>query len=594
MDDKEKDIKQEEKNETSSLKERMQKVINASKKLDDDLTAEDPKKAAMKEKLAKASKDFEDENIDSIDNEKAEMSDEEILEKRKAEYYAKKNEDKKKQLAEMKAKLNAVMNETLGEEEQATEEVLEEQTSEDIPEEEKQAEIEEIAPVNEEVQKIEAASEEQEASEEAQTEAVKEETVEEAANKDIEVSSAIVSGIVNEYRNEEKAEVKEEKEDYSEITKDIKEELPELKEEKVKNKNHIGKRILDFVIKTMNGMAHGLFATLIIGTIISTIGGLFADGSQAETILTNIGTILKNLTGVGIGLGIAWSLGFKDLKLISLGAAGGLAAYFCSSASVTEFGSFAFQIGDPLTIYLIVIVVAILMRIIFVKKTPVDIIIVPLFASLLAASLTLLVSKYTVFLTTAVGKFIGIATEYQPILMGIIIAVVMGMALTAPISSAAIAATIFTEAALSANAYVAIAGGAALIGCCTQMLGFAIQSRKDNGIGTVIAIGIGTSMLQFKNILKKPIIWLPTIIASAILGPISTTLIQMKCMGTAAGMGTSGLVGQIGFIASYGSLDLNAWLILIGFQILAPLALVFLLDLLFRKLKWIKEGDLKL
>ena len=141
MDDKEKDIKQEEKNETSSLKERMQKVINASKKLDDDLTAEDPKKAAMKEKLAKASKDFEDENIDEIDNEKAEMSDEEILEKRKAEYYAKKNEDKKKQLAEMKAKLNAVMNETLGEEEQTSDDVskdavLEEQTSEDVPEEE--------------------------------------------------------------------------------------------------------------------------------------------------------------------------------------------------------------------------------------------------------------------------------------------------------------------------------------------------------------------------------------------------------------------------------------------------------------------------
>ena len=365
-------------------------------------------------------------------------------------------------------------------------------------------------------------------------------------------------------------------------------------QEKVKNKNTKWHRAFDFIIKTMNGMAHGLFATLIIGTIISTIGGLFNQDTNAYVILTNIGTVLKNLTGAGIGLGIAWSLGFKDLKLISLGASGALTAYFCSSAANATFGSFAFQIGDPLTIYLVVIVVAILMRIVLTKKTPVDIIIVPLFASLLAASLTLLVSKYTVFLTTEIGKFIGIATEYQPILMGIVIAVVMGMALTAPISSAAIAATIFTEAALNANAYVAIAGGAALIGCCCQMVGFAIQSRKDNGIGTVIAIGIGTSMLQFKNILKKPIIWLPTIIASAILGPISTTLIQMKCMGTAAGMGTSGLVGQIGYIASYGSLDLNAWLVLIGFQILAPLVLVFLIDLLFRKLKWIKDGDLKL
>ena len=520
----EKDIKKneeiEKKDSTSSLKERMQKVINASKKLDDDLTQEDPKKAMMKEKLAKASKEFEEENLEKEDT--SEMSDEELLQKRKAEYYAKKNEDKKKQLAEMKAKLNAVMNE-----ESPNDEVVEETALENEEENEVIEEQVEEKPVEE----------------------IKEETVEEALNKDLEVSSAIVNDIVNEYRNEEKEEPEETKEDYSEITNDIKEELPELKEEKVKNKNTKWHRLLDFIIKTMNGMAHGLFATLIIGTIVSTIGGLFNDGVLAGTILINIGTILKNLTGVGIGLGIAWSLGFKDLKLISLGAAGGLAAYFCSSSAVTEFGSFAFQIGDPLTIYLIVIVVAILMRIVLVKKTPVDIIIVPLFTCLLAASLTLLVSKYTVFLTTAIGKFIGIATEYQPILMGIVIAVVMGMALTAPISSAAIAATIFTEAALAENAYVAIAGGAALIGCCCQMLGFAIQSRKDNNIGTVIAIGIGTSMLQFKNILRKPIIWLPTIIASAILGPISTTLIKMKCMGTAAGMGTSGLVGQIGFIA---------------------------------------------
>ena len=143
MADQEKEIKKEEKNETSALKERMQKVINASKKLDDDLTAEDPKKTAMKEKLAKASQEFEEENIEEIDAEKAEMSDEEILQKRKAEYYAKKNEEKQKQLAEMKAKLNAVMNETVGEEEQAIEEAppveeiapVEEKTSEVVPEE---------------------------------------------------------------------------------------------------------------------------------------------------------------------------------------------------------------------------------------------------------------------------------------------------------------------------------------------------------------------------------------------------------------------------------------------------------------------------
>ena len=567
----EKDIKTKENNtekkeSTSALKERMQKVINASKKLDDDLTAEDPKKQAMKEKLAQASKALEEETLDEVKEDKSELSDEELLAKRKAEYYAKKNQDTKKRLEEMKAKLNSVMSD--------------EASIEETEESPAEAPIEETS-----VEEVTAIKEETPVEETQETEPLKE-------DNSHEVGSAIVNNIVNEFRESEKAK--------ETVTEEVKEEaveekeaLPELKEEKVK-KHTKWHSILDFVIKTMNGMAHGLFATLIIGTIISTIGGLFNEESTACVILTNIGTVLKNLTGAGIGLGIAWSLGFKDLKLISLGAAGALAAYFCSSSAVTEFGNFAFQIGDPLTIYLIVIVVAILMRIVLVKKTPVDIIIVPLFASLLAASLTLLVSKYTVFLTTAIGKFIGIATEYQPILMGIVIAVVMGMALTAPISSAAIAATIFTPAALEANEYVAIAGGAALIGCCVQMLGFMIQSRKDNGIGTFVAIGIGTSMLQFKNILRKPIIWLPTIITSAILGPISTTIIKMKCMGTAAGMGTSGLVGQIGFIASYGELDLNAWLILVGFQIIAPIVLVFLIDLLFRKLKWIKDGDLKL
>ncbi|MBO7078900.1 MAG: PTS sugar transporter subunit IIC [Bacilli bacterium] len=581
----EKDIKTKENNaekkeSTSALKERMQKVINASKKLDDDLTAEDPKKQAMKEKLAQASKALEEETLDEVKEDKSELSDEELLAKRKAEYYAKKNQDTKKRLEEMKAKLNSVMSDEAsieGTEESPAEAPIEETSVETVSTE---TPVEE-APVEEVI----AAKEDSKVEKVQETEPLKE-------DNSHEVGSAIVNNIVNEFRESEKAK--------EAVTEEVKEEaveekeaLPELKEEKVK-KHTKWHSILDFVIKTMNGMAHGLFATLIIGTIISTIGGLFKEDSNASIILINIGTVLKNLTGAGIGLGIAWSLGFKDLKLISLGAAGALAAYFCSSSAVTEFGSFAFQIGDPLTIYLIVIVVAILMRIVLVKKTPVDIIIVPLFTTLLAASLTLLVSKYTVFLTTAIGKFIGIATEYQPILMGIVIAVVMGMALTAPISSAAIAATIFTPAALEANEYVAIAGGAALIGCCVQMLGFMIQSRKDNGIGTFVAIGIGTSMLQFKNILRKPIIWLPTIITSAILGPISTTIIKMKCMGTAAGMGTSGLVGQIGFIASYGELDLNAWLILVGFQILAPIVLVFLIDLLFRKLKWIKDGDLKL
>ena len=137
-----------------------------------------------------------------------------------------------------------------------------------------------------------------------------------------------------------------------------------------------------------------------------------------------------------------------------------------------------------------------------------------------------------------------------------------------------------------------IASGAAVVGCSTQMIGFAVQSRKDNNVGTVISIGIGTSMLQFKNILKKPVIWLPTIIASAILGPISTCWLRLECMGASAGMGTAGLVGQIGLIDSMGVDNWQVWVGIFGLTIILPGVLVFFIDLLFRKLGWIKEGDL--
>lgn len=175
--------------------------------------------------------------------------------------------------------------------------------------------------------------------------------------------------------------------------------------------------------------------------------------------------------------------------------------------------------------------------------------------------------------------------------MGIVIAVLMGMALTAPISSAAMAAMIFTGC--TSGSGLAIASGAAIVGCCTQMVGFAVQSRKDNPIGMVISIGIGTSMLQFKNILKKPIIWLPTIIASAILGPIATCLIKVECFGSSAGMGTAGLVGQIGTLESMGVHNWLTWFAIFGLEIIIPAILVFVIDWIFRKLHLIQEGDFK-
>ena len=373
-------------------------------------------------------------------------------------------------------------------------------------------------------------------------------------------------------------------------------------------------KVLEFFIKTLNGMAYGLFATLIIGTIFGTIGTLFNYGagnpfcnfmvSILGTGKSGISYVLQVLTGAGIGVGIALALKFDALKTIVLASVGEAASYFSLSTTfVTKNGvlSDGMKIGDPLTVYLVCIAAALAMLYILKKKTPVDIILVPLFGVTVGLVGSLLIRYPAIYVTYGMQWLINSGTNVTPFLMGIIVAVLMGMALTAPISSAAIGAMIFSlpaglsvADALADPSYsgLVIASGAAIVGCCTQMVGFAVQSRKDNKIGMVISIGIGTSMLQFKNILKKPIVWLPTIIASAILGPISTCWIKVVCMGSSAGMGTAGLVGQIGTITSMGVENPMTWVGIGLLEIVLPALLVFGIDLLFRKLKLIKEGDL--
>lgn len=374
--------------------------------------------------------------------------------------------------------------------------------------------------------------------------------------------------------------------------------------------------IQDFLIKTLNGMAYGLFATLIIGTIFATIGGLFKYGEgnafcdfMAKIIGNGKGGlsyVLQILTGAGIGVGIALALKMDPLKTVSLAAVGEVAAYFSLTTKFVTDGTFptadAFKVGDPLTIYLVCIGTALAMKYVLTKKTPVDILLIPLFGAAVGLTASLLLRYPAIYVTFAIQWLVNSGTNAVPFVMGLVVAVLMGMALTAPISSAAIAAMIFVipgditiAQALADPAYsgLLIASGAAVVGCSTQMVGFAIQSRKDNNIGMVISIGIGTSMLQFKNILKKPIIWLPTIIASAILGPISTCLLKTICIGSSAGMGTAGLVGQIGTISSMGIGSWQAWVSIFVLQIVAPTVLVFAIDLLFRHFGLIKEGDLK-
>lgn len=371
-------------------------------------------------------------------------------------------------------------------------------------------------------------------------------------------------------------------------------------------------QILDFFSKTLNGMAYGLFATLIIGTIFGTIATLFHYGEGKAfcdfmyAILNDksgLAFILQVLTGAGVGVGIALALKFDPLKVVVLAAVGEVAALFSLSTKFitnsSDFNFFSisgFKIGDPLTIYLVCIAVALAMKYTLVKKTPVDILIIPLFGLAVGLTASLLIRYPAIYVTYGIQWLVNAGTNAVPFIMGIVVAVLMGMALTAPISSAAIAAMIFViplGADPSMYQGLMLASGAAVIGCSAQMVGFAIQSRKDNSIGMVISIGIGTSMLQFKNILKNPLIWLPTIIASAILGPISTCLVKVVCMGSSAGMGTAGLVGQIGTFASMNISDWRLWVGIFVLQIIAPAAIVFGLDLLFRKLGWIKPGDLK-
>ncbi len=347
-----------------------------------------------------------------------------------------------------------------------------------------------------------------------------------------------------------------------------------------------GKRILNYLIKTLNGMALGLFSTLIIGVIIEQLGILTATigwfdislfgGAYLSEGLIDLGNILKSFMGIGIGLGVAFSLNLKGLALISGAMAGGIGTYVHR---------------DPVVAYLTTIIAIEGLRFILRRKTPLDILLIPLISGLIAFGVANIIGVPVNFLMTALGTYITTATDYQPFFMGIVIAVIIGMALTSPISSAAIAIAI--SPAGENIGLIGIAGGAAVVGGATQMLGFAVMSRKDNNIGTVISIGIGTSMLQFKNILKKPIIWLPPIMVSAILGPLSTLVFRLESTAIGSGMGTSSLVGQIGVLDAMGHRP-SIYLSILILHFILPISLVWLVDVIFRKKGWLSEGDFTL
>ncbi len=339
-------------------------------------------------------------------------------------------------------------------------------------------------------------------------------------------------------------------------------------------------------IDGLSGMALGLFATLIIGTIIGQIAG-FISGSIGLH-LTYVANIAKTLMGAGIGVGVASKFKASPLVAVSAAVAGMIGAFPTAIAVGSSVSVLTLGIpGNPLSAF-VAAYVAIEIGIILTGKTPVDIIVIPLATILSGAFISFLVGPYIADFTVFLGNLINVNVEKHPFVGGIFMSVTMGIMLTLPISSAAIGVM------LSLNG---IAAGAATIGCCCQMVGFAVMSYKENKIGGLISQGLGTSMIQMPNIIKKPIIWLPPIIASAIIAPISTILLRMESNKIGAGMGTSGLVGQFQTYATMVGEGMDPTIVtleIILMHIVLPAIITLAVAQSMRKAKIIKDGDLRL
>lgn len=341
-------------------------------------------------------------------------------------------------------------------------------------------------------------------------------------------------------------------------------------------------------IDGLSGMALGLFATLIVGTILGQIGS-YIPGIIGEYTVS-VASIAKMMMGVGIGVGVASKFKYSPLVVISAGAVGFIGAFSTSIVNGTltaEGGLLISGVGDPLCAF-IAAFIALEVGNLISGKTKLDILLTPIVTLLVGTIIALLCGPYISQITTALGAFIEFATVQHPFIMGILISVFMGIFLTLPISSAAIAVIIGLSG---------IAGGAAVVGCSAQMVGFAVMSYRENKFGGLIAQGIGTSMIQMPNIVKKPIIWLPPIITSAILGPISTCVLGMTCDAAGAGMGTSGLVGQLvtySTMVNSGVSELTTIIEIIVMHFIAPALITLIISEGMRKFNIIKPGDLTL
>ncbi|MCI6821062.1 MAG: PTS sugar transporter subunit IIC [Clostridiales bacterium] len=333
-----------------------------------------------------------------------------------------------------------------------------------------------------------------------------------------------------------------------------------------------------YLQEALSAMALGLFASLLIGVIFDTIGvqtaNLFGD-NMISTFFVEVGAEAKKYMGAAIGVAVAWSLKAPPLVLFTSVVTGMM------GASMTGFGIAAS--GGPAGAF-IAVALGVEFGKMVSKETKVDILVTPAVTLIVGAVGAKFAGPAIGWCMEKLGDLIMTATEWQPFVFGIVISVIVGLALTAPISSAAICIMMDLTG---------LAAGAATVGCCAQMVGFAVASYRENGVGGLVAQGLGTSMLQVSNIIKNPWILVPATLAGAIIGPLSTCVFKMTNIAVGAGMGTSGLVGQIGTFTDMGFSFDTLWKVLL-LQIFLPAVLTLIIDRIMRGMGLIKDGDYNL
>ena len=322
-----------------------------------------------------------------------------------------------------------------------------------------------------------------------------------------------------------------------------------------------------YFVDAMSAMALGLFSSLIIGLILSQISQIPYLGFL--TTFSDVVSASSPVVGGAIGAAIAWGLKAKPLVVFS---------------SVVT-GAVGYSLGGPVGAYVAALFGEEIGSLV-AGKTKVDIVVSPIVTIVAGGLAGMFVGPPIQSFMNGLGAVINTATTLSPVPMGILVSVIVGLALTAPISSAALCIMLGLDG---------LAAGAAVVGCSAQMIGFAVTSFKDNGFGGLISQGIGTSMLQFGNIMKNPAIWLAPTLAGAVLGPISTAVFGMTNTPSGAGMGTSGLVGQFGAFSAMTNYD--PWytlLLIVLMHFIFPAILSLIFDFIFRKLGWVKDGDMKI